>query len=369
MSTELVESILREVKNNPIMRSESMKGVKPVVYSEFEGIDDKEVVPTGFAELDYVLLGGAGGFPLGRIVEIYGLESSGKSTIAIRTIAEAQKLGHVCALIDTELTYSDGHAKEWLIKQGVEPEKLIYVREPIAERVMASAQALMETGKVRVVVIDSIAASLAKDQSIKAKIESTQKGSYEDRTVGSRARVWTEGLTNLNTYVVENKVLLICTNQVRQKISGYNPSGAVVYQTPGGQAAKHLYSIRLKVDRVKPIVENGKQVGIWSKCQVKKNKVTHTDGWETMKQTLTHLPIYYDGRKVDAFESLLPVAIEKGIILRKGPRTYVYGDIEATSRDKFIEALKEADVLEELKQKISQDVYANTVDYVVEGDD
>lgn len=368
MSKDLLESILAEMKNDPITRNEFMRGSEPVIYEEFEGVDDKNVVPTGFPELDYVLLGGAGGFPLGRIVEIYGLESSGKSTIAVRTIAEAQKMGYPCLLCDTELTYGDGHAKEWLKKQGVDFSKLLYYREPIAEKVLGWAQAFIDKGG-KVVVIDSIAASLAKDQSIKAKIESSQKGSYEDRTVGARARVWTEGLTNLNPYVAEKKALLICTNQVRQKISGFNPTGGVIYQTPGGQAAKHLYSIRLKVDKVKPIIEGGRQVGIWSKCQVKKNKVTHTDGWETMKQTLTHLPIYYDGRRVDAFESLLPIAIEKRIILKKGPRTYVYGDIEATSKDRFLEALKEADCLEELKRKITDTVYTDFVDYTLEGDD
>jgi len=367
MSREIMASILKEMKANPIMRGEAMSGVTPVVYEDFEGLNDKVVVPTGFVDLDYTLLGGAGGFPLGRMVEIYGLESSGKSTIAVRTLAQAQKMGLPCGLFDTELVYGDAFSKSWLMNQGVDPSMLLYVKECIAERVLGAVHAFIEAGG-KVAVIDSIAASLASDQSIKSRLEARQKGGYQDRTVGAQARVWTDGIKNLNPIVSDNNALLICTNQVRQRISGYNPAGAVVYHTPGGQGIKHHFSIRLKVDRVKPIMENGKQVGIWSKCVVKKNKVTNTDGWETMKQTLTHLPIYYDGRTVDAMESLLPIAVERGIITRKGPRTYTYKELEAVGKEKFIELLKESGLQDEIRDAIAGTFHEATIDYLLEGD-
>lgn len=369
MDASSIRSILESMRKNPVYRNNIARGALLNVYSDYESLSENTVIPTGWPELDYTLLGNTGGLPCGRIVEIYGIEGSGKSTIAMRVIANAQKMGLPCALFDTELVYSDAFARDWLVRQGVDIQSLAYCPEQIAELVLNAVHSFFKSGG-RVAVIDSIAGSLAMEQSIEYKAEEKAKGAYGERTVGALARVWSEGLKNLNHVVVSQKSLLICTNQVRQKIGGFNPYGLTVYETPGGHLAKHLYSIRLKVDKVQPIVEGGKQVGIWSKCTVKKNKVTPTEGWETKKNTLNHLPIYFDGRTVDGIEALLTAAIEKGVIERRGPRIYAYRDVQASGKDNFMQAIKEAGLEDEIKEALTGSVYTSDgPDYIIQGDD
>lgn len=214
-----------------------------------------EAIPTGSLALDIAL--GIGGVPKGRIIEIYGPESSGKTTVALHIVAEAQKMGGDAVFIDVE------HALDPVYAQalGVDIDSLLVSQPDTGEQALEIAEALVRSGAIDVVVVDSVAAMVTK-----AEIE----GEMGDSHVGVQARLMSQALRKLTGAISKSNCVAIFINQLREKIG-------VVYgnpeTTPGGRALKFYSSVRLDVRRVEQLKQNGEVVGNRTRVKVVKNKV------------------------------------------------------------------------------------------------
>lgn len=220
--------------------------------SAMEGI---EVISTGSLGLDLAL--GIGGLPKGRIVEIYGPESSGKTTLALHAIAEAQKKGGTCAFIDAEHALDPGYAR----KLGVDVENLLISQPDGGEQALEIADTLVRSGAIDVLVVDSVAALVPK-----AELE----GEMGDSHVGLHARLMSQALRKLTGTVSRSNCLLIFLNQIRLKIGVMfgNPE-----TTTGGNALKFYSSVRLEIRRIGAIKEREEVVGNQTRVKVVKNKM------------------------------------------------------------------------------------------------
>jgi len=216
---------------------------------------DIDVIPSGSFGLDMAL--GVGGFPRGRIVEVFGPESGGKSTLAMHTIAEAQKKGGICAYIDAEHAMDPEYAK----KLGVKIDELLISQPDTGEQALEITESLIRSGKIDVIVVDSVAALTPKDE-----IEG-EMGAYH---VGKQARLMSQALRKLTAIVAKSKTVLLFINQIRMQIGVMfgNPE-----TTPGGKALKFYSSIRLDVRRIAQIKKGEEIVGGRVRVKVVKNKV------------------------------------------------------------------------------------------------
>ncbi|MEI8269859.1 MAG: recombinase RecA [bacterium] len=216
---------------------------------------DLNVIPTGSLGLDMAL--GVGGIPRGRIIEIFGPESSGKTTLASHIVAEAQKLGGVCAYIDAEHAMDPEYTK----KLGVKINDLLISQPDTGEQALEIVESLVRTGKIDVIVIDSVAALTPKDE-----IEGDM-GAYH---VGKQARLMSQALRKLTAIVAKSKTVVIFINQIRMQIGVMfgNPE-----TTPGGKALKFYTSIRLDIRKIAQIKKGEDVVGSRTRVKVVKNKV------------------------------------------------------------------------------------------------
>jgi len=216
---------------------------------------DIDVVPTGSIGLDDAL--GIGGFPRGRIIEIYGPESSGKTTLALHAIAEAQKINGICAFIDAEHAMDPEYAKNL----GVKLEELLISQPDNGEQALEIVESLVRSGKIDVIVIDSVAALTPKDE-----IE----GEMGAHHVGKQARLMSQALRKLTGIVAKSKTVVIFINQIRMQIGVMfgNPE-----TTPGGKALKFYTSVRLDIRRIAQIKKGDEVVGGRHRVKVVKNKV------------------------------------------------------------------------------------------------
>jgi recombination protein RecA len=212
-------------------------------------------IPTGSISLDAAL--GVGGFPRGRVVEIYGPESGGKTTMALHVIAEAQKMGGQAAFIDAEHALDPAYAR----KLGVDVDNLLVSQPDNGEQALEIAEALIRSGAVDVVVVDSVAALVPK-----AELE----GDMGDPQMGLQARLMSQALRKLTGIVSKSKTCLVFINQIREKIGVMfgNPE-----TTTGGRALKFYASIRLDIRRIQSIKEGDRVVGSRTRGKVVKNKV------------------------------------------------------------------------------------------------
>lgn len=216
---------------------------------------DIDTVPSGSIGLDWAL--GIGGYPRGRIIEIYGPESSGKTTLTLHAIAEAQKKGGICAFIDAEHALDPEYAK----KIGVKLDELLISQPDHGEQALEIVESLVRSGKIDVIVVDSVAALTPKDE-----IESDM-GSYQ---VGKQARLMSQALRKLTAIVAKSKTIVIFINQIRMQIGVMfgNPE-----TTTGGKALKFYTSVRLDIRRIAQIKKGEEVVGGRHKVKVVKNKV------------------------------------------------------------------------------------------------
>jgi len=214
-----------------------------------------EVIPTGSIGLDVAL--GIGGLPKGRIVEIYGPESSGKTTLAIHVIAEAQKKGGVCAIIDAEHAFDSAYAQ----KLGVDVDNLLISQPDYGEQALEIADRLILSGALDVVVIDSVAALVPKGE---------LEGEMGDSKMGLQARLMSQALRKLTATISKTNTVCIFINQLREKIGVMfgNPE-----TTTGGNALKFYASVRLDIRRMAQIKDGDEAVGNRVKVKVVKNKV------------------------------------------------------------------------------------------------
>lgn len=214
-----------------------------------------EVIPTGVLSIDLAL--GVGGLPRGRIIEIFGPEGGGKTTVSLHAVAEAQKRGGVAAFIDAEHAMDPKYAK----KLGVNVENLLISQPDYGEQALEIAETLIRSGAIDIIVVDSVAALVPK-----AEVE----GEMGDAQVGLQARLMSQALRKLTAVISKSKTVMIFINQLREKIGIMfgNPE-----TTPGGRALKFYSSVRLDVRAAEKIKEGDKIIGTRVKVKVVKNKV------------------------------------------------------------------------------------------------
>ncbi|MCB8953539.1 MAG: recombinase RecA [Ardenticatenales bacterium] len=258
-----------------------------------------EAVPTGSLSLDIAL--GVGGVPRGRVIEIYGPESSGKTTLCQHVIAEAQKMGGVCAFIDMEHALDPSYAA----KCGVDVNNL-YVSQPdTGEQALEIAEALIRSGTMDVVVIDSVAALVPR-----AEIE----GEMGDSHVGLQARLMSQALRKMSGVIKQTNTVVIFTNQLRMKIGVMfgNPE-----TTSGGNALKFYASVRLDIRRIEAIKSKTEIIGNRTRVKVKKNKVAPPF-------TECEFDIMYN-EGISKTGDVLDLAVQYGLVDKRGAY-FRYGD-------------------------------------------
>ncbi len=286
-----------------------------------------EAVPTGSLALDLAL--GIGGLPRGRIVEIYGPEGSGKTTVSLHVIAEAQKAGGLVSFIDAEHALDPAYAKAL----GVDIDNLLCSQPDTGEQALEIADTLVRSGAMDVIVIDSVAALVPR-----AEIE----GEMGDSHVGLQARLMSQALRKLAGSVNRSKTILIFINQIREKIGVIYGSNET---TPGGRALKFYSSVRMDVRRIDSLKDGAEVVGSRVRVKVVKNKVS-----APFKKA--EFDIQY-GYGISKEGSLLDVAIDHGIV-RKSGAWFIYGDDQLGQGRENAKAFlaANADIATEIELKI-----------------
>ena len=277
--------------------------------------DGISVIPTGCLELDYAL--GVGGVPRGRIIEIYGPESSGKTTVALHIVAESQKRGGTAAFIDAEHALDPVYARNL----GVNVDELFVSQPDTGEQALEITETLVRSGAVDIVVVDSVAALVPK-----AEIE----GDMGDSHVGLQARLMSQALRKLAGVIGKTNTVVIFINQLREKVG-------VMYGNPetttGGRALKYYASIRLDVRKVDSIKNGSDVIGNRTRIKVVKNKVAPP--FKTAEFDIVY------GEGISKEGSLIDIAVDKKVIQKAGA-WFSYGDMRiAQGRDNARTFLKE----------------------------
>ena len=290
----------------------------------FKGI---QTVPTGALALDIAL--GVGGLPRGRVVEIYGPESSGKSTLAMHVVAEAQRNGGVCAYIDAEHAMDPVYARAI----GVDIDQLLISQPDTGEQALEIADMLVRSGALDVVVIDSVAALTPK-----AEIE----GEMGDSHVGLQARLMSQALRKLTANLNKTNTIAVFINQLREKIGVMFGSPET---TPGGRALKFYSSVRLDIRRIESIKDGAEVVGNRTRVKVVKNKVA-----PPFRQA--EFDIMY-GKGISREGSLLDIAVDLGLVKKSGAWFTYDGEQMGQGRENAKNFLTEnPEIMVELSAKV-----------------
>ncbi|NLX71147.1 MAG: recombinase RecA [Clostridiales bacterium] len=288
-----------------------------------------EVIPTGALDLDIAL--GVGGLPRGRVIEIFGPESSGKTTVALHVIAEAQKAGGTAAFVDAENALDPQYAKNL----GVDIDNLLVSQPDTGEQALEITEALVRSGAIDVIVVDSVAALVPR-----AELE----GEMGDAHVGLQARLMSQALRKLSGAINKSRTVAIFINQLREKVGVVfgNPE-----TTPGGRALKFYSSVRLDVRRIDTIKQGTEMVGNRTRVKIVKNKVA-----PPFKQA--EFDIIY-GEGISKEGCILDLASSVDIISKSGS-WYSYGDIRlGQGRENARLYLKEnLDLAHEIEQKVRE---------------
>ena len=274
-----------------------------------------EVIPTGALSLDIAL--GVGGIPRGRVVEIYGPESSGKTTVALHMIAEAQKLGGYAAFIDAEHALDPEYAR----RLGVDVDNLLISQPDNGEQALEIADALVRSGAIDIIVIDSVAALVPR-----AEIE----GEMGDSHVGLQARLMSQALRKLTGLIAKSKCATVFINQIREKVGVMfgNPE-----TTTGGRALKFYATVRMDVRRVETLKNGNDMIGSRTRVKIVKNKVA-----PPFKQA--EFDIMY-GEGISHEGCIVDLGTEMDLITKSGA-WYSYGDVRlGQGKEKAKEYLKD----------------------------
>ena len=276
---------------------------------------DVESIPTGNILIDRAL--GVGGFPRGRIVEVFGPESSGKTTLTLTVIAQAQKLGGLAAFIDVEHALDPQYAK----KLGVNLDDLLVSQPSSGEEALRIVETLVRSNALDVIVLDSVAALVTRQE---------LEGEIGDSTVGAQARLMSAAMRKLTALISKARTIVIFTNQIREKIGVMfgNPE-----TTPGGKALKFYASVRVDIRRIGAIKQaDGTVTGNRTKVKIVKNKVAPPF-------TEAEFDIMYN-EGISNTGALLDLALEKGIVEKRGSWLSYKGSQLAQGRDAAKEVLK-----------------------------
>ena len=294
-----------------------------------ENVEQVDVIPTGSIGLNAAL--GVGGYPRGRIIEIFGPESSGKTTLAIHAIAEAQKAGGIAAFIDAEHAFDRFYAK----KLGVDIDNLFISQPDNGEQALEIADQLIRSSAIDIIVVDSVAALTPK-----AEIE----GDMGDNKVGLQARLMSQALRKLTANISKTKTVCIFINQLREKIGVMfgNPE-----TTTGGNALKFYASVRLDIRRVTSIKDGDNVIGNQVRVKVIKNKVAPPFRKAEFEITF--------GEGISKVGEVLDLGVEYGIIQKSGSWFSYEGSKLAQGRDATKSLIKDnPELLEELSAKVME---------------
>jgi len=318
--TKLLEAAISQIEKSygkgSIMRLGSKDVLVPV-----------STIPTGCLSIDAAL--GVGGFPRGRVIEIYGPESGGKTTLTLQVIAEAQKLGGQAAFIDAEHALDPVYAR----KLGVDVDNLLVSQPDHGEQALEIAETLIRSGGVDVVVVDSVAALVPK-----AELE----GDMGDPSMGLQARLMSQALRKLTAIVSKSRTCLIFINQIREKIGVMfgNPE-----TTTGGRALKFYASMRVDIRRVQAIKDGDKVVGSRTRAKVVKNKVA-----APFREA--EFDILY-GEGISREGDLIDLGVDKGLLEKSGTWISFGGERMGQGRENARIFLKEnADIREKLENAL-----------------
>jgi len=315
--------------------------IKLGAQTDLTGVD---VIPSGSILLDEAL--GVGGYPRGRIIEMYGPESSGKTTLALHAVAEAQKMGGIAAFIDAEHALDPVYAKNL----GVDIDNLWVSQPDNGEQALEITENLVRSGAVDIIVVDSVAA-LTPQKEI--------EGDMGDSMMGLQARLMSQALRKLTAIVGKSKCMIIFINQIRMKIGIMfgNPE-----TTTGGNALKFYSSVRLEIRRIESIEGKGEEDAIGNRVRVKvvKNKVAPPF-------RKVELDIYF-GKGISATASLLDSAVKHGIIDKRGA-WYTRGDEKVgQGKENAINFLKEnPDYAKQIEAQIRNEVFPGQILRTKEG--
>ena len=288
-----------------------------------------DAIPTGSLALDMAL--GIGGVPRGRIVELYGPESSGKTTVALHIVAEAQKLGGEVAFIDVEHALDPKYAKAL----GVDIDNLLVSQPDSGEQALEIAEALVRSGAIDVLVVDSVAALTTK-----AEID----GEMGDTHVGMLARLMSQAMRKLTSVISKSNCVAVFINQIREKIGVMygNPE-----TTPGGRALKFYASVRMEVLKGEPIKDGSNIIGARTKVKIVKNKVAPP--FQTCEFDIMY------GTGISRTGEIFDMAIELDIIQKSGSWFSYEGNKLGQGRDNIKEIiLADPDMMKELEEKIKK---------------
>jgi recombination protein RecA len=288
-----------------------------------------EVIPTGSIALDVAL--GLGGLPRGRIVEIYGPESSGKTTVALHALANAQRMGGIAAFIDAEHALDPDYAK----KLGVDTDALLVSQPDTGEQALEIADMLIRSGAIDIVVIDSVAALVPK-----AEIE----GEMGDSHVGLQARLMSQALRKITGALSQTKTTAVFINQLREKVGVMFGSPET---TTGGKALKFYASVRLDIRRIETLKDGTDAVGNRTKVKVVKNKMSPP--FKTAEFDILY------GIGISREGSLIDLGVEQGIV-RKSGAWYTYdGDQLGQGKENARNFLREnKDIANEIEKRIKE---------------
>ncbi|MEX1052248.1 MAG: recombinase RecA [Patescibacteria group bacterium] len=279
-----------------------------------------DVIPTGILPLDIAL--GVGGIPKGRIVEIYGPESSGKTTLCLSIISQAQKKGGIAAFIDAE------HAMDpaWAQVLGVKLEDLLISQPDTGEQALEIAEALIRSGGVDIIIIDSVAALVPRSE-----IE----GEMGDSQMGLQARLMSQALRKLTGAVSKAKTTVIFTNQLRHKIGVFfgNPE-----TTPGGLALKFYASVRIDVRKIETLKKDNQVFGARVRTKVVKNKIAPP--FKMAEFVIT-------AKGIDSDEALIEAAIQEGVVTKSGSFLRLNDKLIGQGKDQVKEEFKKNPKLRE----------------------
>ena len=318
----VMEKIEKDFGKGSIMRMSSAE------------VADVQVIPTGSITLDMAL--GVGGYPKGRVIEIYGPESSGKTTLAIHAIAEAQKAGGIAAFIDAEHAFDSSYAQQL----GVDVDNLLISQPDNGEQALEIADSLIRSSAIDIIVIDSVAALTPK-----AEIE----GEMGDAKMGLQARLMSQALRKLTSSISKTKTVCIFINQLREKVG-------VVYGNPevttGGRALKYYSSVRIDIRRVEGLKDSsGQFIGNHTRAKIVKNKVA-----PPFREA--EFDIMF-GEGISKIGEIIDLGVDYGIIKKSGS-WFSYGDRKiGQGRDSVKELLKNDEALRnEVEAKVREAMIA-----------
>jgi len=300
-----------------------------------------EVVHTGVASLDVAL--GVGGVPRGRIIEIYGAESGGKTTLALQTIAACQQGGGVAAFIDVE------HALDpmWASKMGVDMDKLIISQPDNGEDAIRIVETLVNHGVIDIIVVDSVAALIPKEE---------LDGEVDDTTIASQARLMSKAMRRLAGKSLKTRTAIIFINQLRDKVGQQSFGFARPEQTPGGRALKFYSSVRMEVKRTELIKQKEKPIAARTRVKIVKSKVSPP--FRTAEFEIHFGADHQEPEPIFGIETSLAVmyaAIDRDVLEQRGSNYYLDGGARlAAGKEKLLEFIREDP---ELKQKLTDRIY------------